>query len=288
MRAGSNKSENPGRPLVSIVTPVYNGGPYLEPLLESVRTQDYPGIEHVVIDDGSTDGGATVEVLRRHPDVRWWSRENRGHPRTVNEALAAARGEVLCVINADDLLAPGAVRRAVESLGRDPDLGIVYGRVQIVDERGELLPFESFVEPRGPFSRAMLRWRSCIYHCSMYVRRELVQERGIFLDPAFRHLLDWDWICRMMDTGCGVGYIDEVMSSFRMHAAQITQSTLPEKWHAEFAEICRRNGVSLRLGLALQRLYWYRHRVLRLLWLLRSGGPGLALARWRASRDRRG
>jgi glycosyltransferase involved in cell wall biosynthesis len=276
----------PGKPLDSVITPVYNGGPYLEPLIASVHTQDYPSIEHIVIDDGSTDGGATVEILKQHPHLRWWSRENRGHPRTVNEGLAAARGDVLCVINADDLLVPGAVGRAVATLEAGPGLSLVYGRVLIVDERGQALPFENFVEPSGPFSRAMLRRRSCIYHCSMYVRRELVVGRGIWLDPGFRHLLDWDWICRIMDTGCGVGFIDAVMSCFRMHAAQITQSTLPQRWHAEFAEICKRNGVSLALGLGVQRLYRYRHRVLRFAWLLRTGGPRLVLERFRQRRAR--
>ena len=79
-------------PLVSIVTPVYNGSLYLEEFIRSVLAQDYPRIEHIVIDDGSTDGGATVEILKRFPHLRWWSRENKGQYPTMNEGFAAADG----------------------------------------------------------------------------------------------------------------------------------------------------------------------------------------------------
>jgi glycosyltransferase involved in cell wall biosynthesis len=62
-------------PLVSIMTPVYNGSKYIEELILSVKSQDYTEIEHIVIDDGSADNGATVDILKRYPHVRWWSRE---------------------------------------------------------------------------------------------------------------------------------------------------------------------------------------------------------------------
>ncbi len=60
-------------PLVTIITPVYNGAKYIEELILSVKAQDYPYIEHIIIDDGSDDGGATVAILKRHTHLRWWS-----------------------------------------------------------------------------------------------------------------------------------------------------------------------------------------------------------------------
>ena len=74
-------------PLITIITPVYNGAEYLDELIQSVLRQDYPNIEHLIIDDGSQDGGATVSVLQKYPHLRWWSRENKGQYATMNEGL---------------------------------------------------------------------------------------------------------------------------------------------------------------------------------------------------------
>src|SRR5574341_2572398 len=83
------------KPLVTIMTPVYNGAAYLEELIASVRDQDYPYVEHLIIDDGSTDNGVTVEILRKYPHLRWWSRPNQGQYATMNEGLQAAQGELI-------------------------------------------------------------------------------------------------------------------------------------------------------------------------------------------------
>src|SRR5512142_3060691 len=99
-------------PPVSMVTPVYNGAEYLEDLIHSVLSQDYPNIEHIIIDDGSQDSGATVAILRKYPHLHWWSRPNKGQYATMNEGLLAARGDILCFVNADDLVAPNAVKTA--------------------------------------------------------------------------------------------------------------------------------------------------------------------------------
>ncbi len=114
----------PELPLVSIVTPTFNSADYLQELLQSVAAQDYRRIEHIVIDDGSRDGGATVALLQRYPSVRWWSREdNRGQYATLNEGFRAATGDFLTTISADDTYAGHASdRRYVEVSG--PTLGV--------------------------------------------------------------------------------------------------------------------------------------------------------------------
>ncbi len=115
-------------PLVSIVTPTFNSARYLEELLRSVEVQDYPRIEHIVIDDGSDDDGATVAILRRHPRVRWWSRENRGQYATLNEGFRAAKGDFVTTISADDTYAdPGAIGALVAWLRGHPDHDVAYG-----------------------------------------------------------------------------------------------------------------------------------------------------------------
>src|SRR5262245_24025055 len=103
------------QPLVSIVTPAFNAAAYLPDLLDSVAAQDYPCIEHIVIDDGSSDDAATPEVLQRYPHVKWWRRENRGQYPTLNEGFRAASGDLVTTISADDRYCDaGAIRALVD------------------------------------------------------------------------------------------------------------------------------------------------------------------------------
>lgn len=270
----------PATPLVSVITPVFNGAEYLEELIASVRDQDYPSFEHIVIDDGSRDGGATVRVLEGFPHLRWWTRANRGQLHTLNEGLAQARGEIVSIISADDrYVTPDAFSTAVAALQARPELGLVYGSVRHIGPTGEPLPFETFVEPRGPFSAFMLRHRSCIYHCSMFVWRRLVTEAGIWFDPTLRLLGDWDWFCRLLESGVKAGFVAEDLSEYRDHPMQITGETVEAAWRAEARAICLKNGASPGVALALRRLFRVRHRVLRACWLLRTGGFGALGAR---------
>ena len=101
-------------PLVSVVTPSLNQAAYIEEAILSVREQDYPRIEHIVVDGGSTDG--TLEILRRHPHVVWSSEPDEGQADALNKGFARARGTVLGWLNADDRYLPGAVSAARTSL----------------------------------------------------------------------------------------------------------------------------------------------------------------------------
>ena len=143
-------------PLVSILTPVYNGSLYLEEFIQSVLAQDYPRIEHIIIDDGSNDGGATIEILKRYPHLRWWSRPNKGQYPTMNEGFAAATGDYVTFMNADDLYAgPKAISSLVEVFLRDPRLDAVYGEFYSIDSQGKPLPHT------GPVSAPMWLLRYC-------------------------------------------------------------------------------------------------------------------------------
>ena len=88
----------------------------METLIQSVLNQDYPNIEHIIIDDGSQDNGVTVSVLSKYHHLHWWSRPNKGQYATMNEGLLAAQGEIICFVSADDLVSPDAIKTAVEAL----------------------------------------------------------------------------------------------------------------------------------------------------------------------------
>ncbi len=126
-------------PLVSIVTPSYNQARYLEYTIRSVLEQDYPNIEYIIVDGGSNDGSA--EIIRRYSDrFAWWvSEKDHGQTEAINKGFAHARGEILAWLNSDDTYEISAVREAVAFLREQPQVGLVYGDANFIDENGRLI-----------------------------------------------------------------------------------------------------------------------------------------------------
>ena len=112
-------------PLVTIITPTYNRATFLDETIQSVLSQDYPNIEYIVLDDGSMDN--TCQVLEKYNDrIIWESHPNMGENRTVNKGFDIAKGEVICVVNSDDPILPGALRKLVSTLMVEQDALAVY------------------------------------------------------------------------------------------------------------------------------------------------------------------
>lgn len=207
-------------PLVSIITPVYNGSDYLDDLIRSVQSQSYPNIEHIVIDDGSQDHGATVAILRKYPNLRWWSHENKGQYATMNDGLAAARGEIICFVSADDIVVLDAVEVAVRHMMEHPFLDGVFGRTNYMDKNGNDHPY------CVPFRMASIRFYpyfAHISHCSLYVRKNAILQRGLSFDPSLRYVGDYEWIIRIYKAGLRIGVIRRELSKVRVHDNQASQ-----------------------------------------------------------------
>jgi hypothetical protein len=122
-------------PRVSIVTPAFNAMPYLKENIESVLAQDYPNLEHIIMDGGSSDG--SLELLRQYPHLTWRSEPDRGQSHALNKAFALASGEIIGWLNADDTYQPGAVDTAVAYLLAHPEADLVYSDLQIIDQQGQ-------------------------------------------------------------------------------------------------------------------------------------------------------
>ncbi len=225
-------------PLVTIITPVHNGAAFLDDLIISVRDQDYPSVEHIVIDDGSNDDGAVVDVLKNHPHLQWWSRENRGQYATMNEGLEVSRGQYICFISADDFMVKSAVRRAMDWLSIHPEFDGVYGLTSYVSENGEPYPL------RKPFRRAPLQYYpyfTQLQHSSLYISRQTLLQKKLMFDPDLRFVGDYDWILRMLKAGIHIGFIDSFLSTLRVHENQMS-SLHRALMTKEQIEIASRNG----------------------------------------------
>lgn len=267
-------------PLVSIVTPTFNSARYLEELLESVASQDYPRIEHIVIDDGSTDGGATVALLRRHPHVRWWSRENRGQYATLNEGFRAATGDYITTISADDAYASSRAIGAMAAFLREhPACDVVHGYTQHRDESGTPFP----IQPYQRYPAWMLRYNlGFILHCSLLVRRTKLVEDGLFFDESLRYIGDADWLVRLYLKKYRFCRIEMAIAAYRHHGQQVT-TTASSDAGANARRLDERDRVYRKYGSnpTLTRLVYaydtFQQRRVKVLGAWRQGGSSQVL-----------
>jgi glycosyltransferase involved in cell wall biosynthesis len=205
------------KPLITIMTPVYNGAAYMEELIVSVRDQDYPNVEHLIIDDGSTDHGATLEILRKHPHLRWWSRPNQGQYATMNEGLRAAQGELICFLSVDDMLVPDAITRVVDLYLARPTVDVIYGKVLFVDGQGEPYPMAFRQTPLWSY-----QYFAHISHSSLYVRRSVLISRGLLFCADYKYVADYEWIIRLIENKLEFCFLNESLSKIRKHDEQLT------------------------------------------------------------------
>jgi len=178
-------------PLVSIITPSYNQGPYIEETILSVLSQDYSNIEYLVMDGGSTD--ETLGILRRYQDrLTWASEPDRGQAHALNKGFSRARGEIFGWLNSDDTYAPGAIKTAVEALQTHPQIGWVYGDCRLIDGQGNTIA-EVLVPD---FRWQQLLSGNFIPQPTVFWRREVLEEVGP-VDENLHHFLDLEWWIRM-------------------------------------------------------------------------------------------
>src|SRR4030095_6506219 len=127
------------RPLVSIITPSFNQARYIEATIQSVLSQDYPRIEYLIVDGGSTD--ETVEIIKKYEGRLAWSvsEQDQGQTDAINKGFGHTNGQILAWLNSDDTYEPGAVSAAVKYLLDHPDVGMVYGDCNFINEDGRVI-----------------------------------------------------------------------------------------------------------------------------------------------------
>jgi glycosyltransferase involved in cell wall biosynthesis len=127
-------------PLISIITPVYNGIQFIESCINNVIDQECPAVEHVIVDGGSTDG--TVDVIRRYaekfPHIRWVSEKDRGQSDAMNKGVGMATGEIISFLNVDDYYEPGALREALALFDGLPEPSLLVGNCNVWGNDGKL------------------------------------------------------------------------------------------------------------------------------------------------------
>lgn len=258
-------------PKLSVITPSFNQGVYIERTIRSVLDQGYTDLEYVIVDGGSTDG--TLEIIRRYEDrLAWWvSEPDEGQTDAINKGIERTTGEIVAYINSDDYFLPGAFDRAIEVFTQQPDAKYVAGAVLDVDDEGHLTEMGAW-RPEPPsryerFPRGRHWWVIAPFYLpqsSVFWRRELFDRNGPFardLDYVF----DGDFMCRLALAGEKLALIPgEALSVRGVHAEQ--KSASPELFAREIATFPKRfrgrlsrvERLKLRLVLFLRGRGLYR------------------------------
>ena len=194
------------------MTACLNSERFIEQTVLSVLGQDYPRIEYIVMDGGSTDG--TLEILRKYEHaLRWQSAPDRGTPDAINRGFALGTGEILGFLNADDLYLPGAVSAAVAQFRENQDAAGVYGDAWWIDEAGaRITPY-----PVRDFDRNDLETECFICQPASLFRRAAFENTG-GLDPNLNLTFDYDFWLRFTRTH-SLQRIDSTLAESRMHRA---------------------------------------------------------------------
>jgi len=242
---------------VSVVTPSYNQGRFLQRTLQSVADQQAPGleIEHVVFDGGSTD--ESVAVLQAfQPPVRWVSRKDRGQTDAVNQGLRSTDGEVIGWLNSDDIYYPGAIAAAVDFLAAHPEVDVVYGMADHIDLEDRA--FEPYPTEEWDFER--LRETCFICQPALFLRRSVVERHGL-LDDALHYCMDYAYWLRLGKAGVRFAYLPRKLAGSRMYADNKTLGarrkvhreindmmkslfgSVPDRWLSNYAHMVVQDSV---------------------------------------------
>jgi glycosyltransferase involved in cell wall biosynthesis len=208
-------------PLVSALVAAYNAEPFIEQALRSALDQDWPALEVIVVDDGSTDGTAAVVEAIGDPRIRLIRQANQGACGAVNTALAAARGELLALLDADDVWPAGKLRAQWAVLRERPEVGLVYGDMTVIDADGQVLDESFLAGERPPQGRCVgeLLESNDATASSLLFRRSVAAPI-----PDGVPYTDW-WFAVHAAERSEIAYQPEPRTLYRFHGGNLTLGT---------------------------------------------------------------
>lgn len=260
-------------PQFAIVTPSYQQGRFLERTIQSVLRQQGIESEYFVADGGSTD--ESVAILTCHERrLRFVSEADRGQSHAVNKGIAATSAPIIGWLNSDDVYYPGALRAVADFLDTHPEIDLVYGRADHLDEHGGLLePY-----PTEAWDPDRLTETCFLCQPAVFFRRRVVEQWG-GLDESLHYCMDYEYWIRLGRAGARFGFLDRTLAGSRMYASNKTLSApvevneetndmlkrtlgrVPDRWILNFAHAItrqRRNGEEHTFGftLSMSREAW--------------------------------
>lgn len=208
-------------PIVSIIIPAYNQGEYLKQAIESSLAQTFCDFEVIVVDDGSTD--STPEVVKGFTDSRihYLRQENKGLSGARNTGIRNSRGQYLTFLDSDDLFLPDKLALLIAAFQQHPEMGMIAGQALLIDEHGKLIDTTFNSTMQGDSAELIL---GNPFHVGSIMVLKSWQEKIGFFDENLRSYEDWDMWLRLVKAGCKIMTIDQPVSLYRFHTAQMTRN----------------------------------------------------------------
>ncbi len=237
-------------PRISIITPSYNQADFLEATIQSVLAQDYPNVEYIIVDGGSTDGSA--DIIHRYADrLSWWvSEPDQGQADAIRKGLAHATGEVLVWLNSDDVYLSGNVLSRVAACFREnPQVAVVTGEGQYIDRRGQVIR-KIHIKPWHLTFEA-LRHRNGVLQPATFIRRSALER--VHLDTSLHYAFDWDLWIQLAQQGAWL-HVPEAWAGYRWWGENKTARGDSHRTY-EQAEVIRRYVGARTWQYAVLRLF---------------------------------
>lgn len=222
-------------PRVSVVTPSYNQGQFLERTILSVLNQNYPNLEYIIIDGGSTD--RSVEIIRKYEKYLsyWISEKDQGQADAIYKGFEKSSGSILAWLNADDIYLPGTLLRAANILKDNSHADVVYGNIYLIDEAGEIIGERRLTRHIPSITKlGFLHGGFGIYQPASFWKRELYYKAGK-IDPSFQHCMDNDLFVKFAVQNAKFEFVREFLTGFRVHSesktSNLRETALKEQKH---------------------------------------------------------
>lgn len=218
-------------PKISVITPSFNQAEFIEDTIRSVLGQQYPNLEYIVCDGGSTDD--TPKILQKYDSQisYWCSEKDKGQSDAINKGMRRATGDIVCWINSDDVLLPGTLRTVAEFFQKHPDTDFANGYTVEIDRQGTIINFTHIVMNRFFFRHGCYN----ISQPGMFWKREIFDKIG-YLNESFHAKMDVEWLIRVYEAGLKVRRINRNLGAIRIY---------PETKTAQNGSIWQRDGEAI-------------------------------------------
>lgn len=209
------------QPLVSIITPAYNAGPYIKDTIQSVLTQTYSGFEHIIVDDGSSDNTAEVVRTFTDPRIKYFYQKNSGQSSARNAAIAAAKGKYIALLDADDIFYPEKLAEQVAYMEAHYDCDFCYCKIHHFYHETPRDRYYFAMEHPSGFLFDKLIVSNFINPLSVMVRREVFEKYGAF-EPKFRWADEQYLWLKLAYKKVKFCYLDKALGACRLHPESFT------------------------------------------------------------------